>query len=342
MKTISIDHENNKLVLTKSGNIKIIIEGPDKNVYRVDFRELENLEGKPTMMPLFQTGALYAGWHCSETCNSDLYPNKILINIRGELGWFVDIVYDNIKDEFYRINTVRDTKILNKVRPPILIAGSVGGGTSYIAKILKYCGLYFGTDSGIVENRKHHESVTFSTMRDMLGFYKHTIIDWGQSQEGMKTIQKQLKDRFNFYHIQFKNQLEYKFSNFWGNAPTDCIWAFKNPSISLTLPLWKSIFPKSKLIIIKRNKEKISKNMFDVQGDWFRNEENENIINCYYNPDVSNFSKDDIFYCDFNKITTERKSMNELLQWIGLDFNLQTKKDFSNLLQLTGYEGRIE
>ncbi len=336
-----IEHENNQIVLVKNENINIDIEGSDKKVYRIGFRELESFEGKSTVISLYQSSSLYTSWKCGEICDRDTYPNKILIHISSENGWFADIIYDNIKDEFYRINNVRDIEILNKVQDPILIAGSIGGGTSYITKIIKYCGVYFGTDSGIIENRKHHQSVTFDTMKDILGVYKHKYLDWGNINE-VKIIQNQLKDKFNFYHILFKNQLEYRFSNFWGDAPLNSVWAFKQPSIVTALPLWKSIFPKSRLILIKRGKKKASKNMWDEQGEWFRNDVNNSMIDHYYNPDISNFAKDDVFYCDFNKTVTERKSMNRMLEWIGFSELLKTDFAFSKLLQATGYEGKIQ
>ena len=136
MKKISVDHGNNKLILVKNKNIKLTIEGSDKKAYRVGFYELEDFEGKPTSLPIYSSDAIYVGWHCSETCELHKYPNKILINMRSEMGWFADVVYDNIKDKFYRINNIRDIEILNKVGDPILITGSYGGGTSYITKIL--------------------------------------------------------------------------------------------------------------------------------------------------------------------------------------------------------------
>ena len=152
-------------------------------------------------------------------------------------------------------------------------------------------------------------------------------------------MKKNINERFNFYNLMFKNQLEYKFSNFWGDAPTDSIWGWKDPSVSIFLPIWKNIFPKCKLMIIIRNIEKISKNMVDLEGEWFRKNYNDGILKYFYDPDISNFSEGDVFNCEFNKVVTSRKKMNEMFEWIGLE-PLHTKEEFLQLLQETGYEGR--
>ena len=339
MKTISVEHYNNKITLVKDGNIKLRIDGTDKKIYKAIFYESEDSMGNQNARCIYDSPILYNGWNCSETLdyNSDTYPNKISIRINGEMGWFVDFIYDKHIDEFYRINNIRNEKILNNVIDPIIITGAPGGGTSYITKLLKYRGFYCGTDSGNFNIRKNHESITFTSIKETTCFYQKKFITWF-TEEDILLMKKNVIERMGFYTAMFKNQLEYKFENFWGNAPNNCIWGWKDPTVSILLPIWKSIFPSCKLMIIKRNKEKLSENIIDSEGDWFRN--NDNILKYFYEPDISDFSKDDVFYCDFNKVVTDIKSMNEMFDWIGLDA-LQTSGDFFNLLKETGYEGKI-
>ena len=159
METFVISHGKNEIIITKDNNIKIQLEGEEKRVYRICFYEVENFDGVKTFIPIYNSDVLYNGWYCREDCDITQYPRKIFISIMSNVGWFADVIYDSVYNKFYRINTGRNTEILNKTPSPLLITGSMGGGTSYITKLLKHRGLYFGSDSGALENRKNHETI---------------------------------------------------------------------------------------------------------------------------------------------------------------------------------------
>ena len=58
--------------------------------------------------------------------------------------------------------------IFNNInKSPVFICGTPGGGTSYMAKMLKYCGLFIGDDVCRLEDRKTFESSAIT----MLQFY---------------------------------------------------------------------------------------------------------------------------------------------------------------------------
>ena len=339
METFVISHGKNEIIMTKDNNIKIQLEGEEKKVYRICFYEVENFDGVKTFIPIYNSDVLYNGWYCREDCDITQYPRKIFISIMSNVGWFADVIYDSVYNKFYRINTGRNTEILNKTPSPLLITGSMGGGTSYITKLLKHRGLYFGSDSGALENRKNHESLTFNTINDIVAFTENDFLYWF-SKEGVEKIQKQMIERFNTFNILFRNHLEYRFENFWGDTTFDTPWAFKSPRISTILPLWLSIFPGARLLIINRNKKRISQTTVDLEGEWFRSKDNSFMVEHYFNPDVSKLSKNDVFRCDFNEIVKSLKAMNDMLKWVGLS-ELKDESEFFNFLKDTGYEGKI-
>lgn len=336
---ISIDHYGNIIKLVKDGNIKLSIYGKNKKIYKAVFYEIEDNCGYQNAKCIYDSDILRSGWFCSETLDykADTYPNKILISIRSEKGLFIDIVYDKIKDKFYRINETKDEEILNNIiRPPIVIVGSPGGGTSYIAKLLKYRGLYCGTDSGNMSLRKNHEPITFTSFNDLIRFYDGEYELW-YTEEELQRKQERIKKTPFLYSLLFKNHMKYKFKNFWGNAPFDSIWGWKDPLCSITLPIWHNIFPQARLMIVTRTQEKLSKSMVDIEGNWFRKAP-DYVLRYYLKPDISNFSQDDVFYCDFHKVVKDMNSMNEMLSWIGLE-TLDSKDEYINFLKETGYEG---
>ncbi len=342
MKEILIEHGNNKIFLKKEGNVKLSIEGPDKKIYEVLFYEVTDSNGQETYKCIYSPPVLSNGWSCVENLNhtSNNYPIEISIHLMGEMGWFSDFLYNNNDKKFYKINNIRNIELLNKVRPPIIILGTPGGGTSYITKILKFCGLYFGTDSGSINLRKNHESISFTTINHSLYFKKGTFLSGGIEDEILRIKEIAQKEK-TFYTILFKNQLEYKFNRFWGDMPHDLMWAWKDPGASLTLPIWKNIFPECKILMIYRNKDKLSKNISDAEGNWFRDKATHKSKEAYLNPDLSGIKDENIFHCNFNEVVTDRNSMNKMLQWIGFSEQLlKTDDTFLKLLQATGYEGK--
>jgi len=339
---ISIKHYSNTLTLKKEKNISLEITGEDRNIYRVIFYEIEDKSGVENAYCIYDTDTLYNGWSCCESLDLDFdnYPNKVLIQIKGEEGWFADIVYEKKRNLFYRINGIKDDKILSQVRPPIMITGSPGGGTSYITKLLRYRGLYCGTDSGKMESRKNHESITFTSISDIVSFHETKYYVWDDYKDLQMKIRNVNKTPF-FYSVLFNDHLKYKFNTFWGDAPLSSLWGWKDPHISITLPIWNKIVPNAKLIIITRSKERLSENIFDEEGDWFRNKASNDSLKLYLDPDVRYLSKDKVFYCNFHKMVKDMTNINEILEWIGLPI-LKSQEEYINLLKETGYEGKLE
>lgn len=336
---IIVDHFQNKIILKKDGNIKLNIIGPDKKTYKVEFYAIEDHDGSMNGECIYSPSIMYSDWVCTESLDhtSETYPNKIQISISSEMGWFVDVVYDKQKDEFYKINTSRNKEILNNVHDPIILTGAPGGGTSYITKLLKYRGFYGGTDSGNNNVRKNHESISFSTMKYGVCFKDGKFLMWTSEKE-IDDLKENLNKKLHFYTTLVKNQLDYKFQTFWGDKPFHSVWGWKDPSASIFLPIWKNIFPSCKLMIIKRNNQKISQNMSDSEGEWFR--ENNDLLKHFYEPDLSGFSDSDVFRCDFNNVITDIEEMNKMLEWVGLE-KLKSKIELIKLLLETGYEGKL-
>jgi hypothetical protein len=340
MKQISAQNEDNIISLFKDGNIHLNIQGNIRKAYKIVFFEEEDSLGKRTCKCIYDPNTIYTGWNCRESLdfNSDTYPNKIQVTVSSEMGWFTDFLYDKQKDEFYKLHQKRNPSLLKNIKPPVMITGSPGGGTSYITRILKHRGLYCGIDSGNKDMRKNHESIIFTSIKDCICFHNKQFYGWFDKND-LEIISRIVKDQVDHYYPFFKNQLEYKIERFWNYSPLDILWGWKDPTISIVLPIWKKIFPSGKVLIIQRDKQKLSNATHDVEGNWFR-DNYDNVLKYYYNPDLTDIPPENVFYCNFSDVVNDMNKMNEMLQWIGLDI-LKDKQEFKQLLTTTGYEGKI-
>lgn len=334
--TISINHEGNIIELIKEDNIKIRIIGNNKKIYRIDLVKKDGLLDKNAMTHIYGA-TIFNKWFCSENIAKENYPNIIYIYIVSDNGWMVDIVYDKLKNKFNIINTVKDTKLLFSVRSPIVIVGAPGGGTSFITKIFRNRGLYMGTDCGSLISRKPHESYTFRSLSEIIFIHNGNRLN-NHDDGDFKKIKQLVKNNVDLYTEYFRNRLEYKFSSFWGNEPINSIWGWKYPHCSLLIPVLKNIFSEFKLLVIKRNKNKLSKNICDLQGNWFREKASDFLLESYMNPDIDGLEKDRVSYCYFHELVSDREKINDVLNWIGL-IPFQSDKEYKIFMKDVGYEG---
>jgi glycosyltransferase involved in cell wall biosynthesis len=217
---------------------------------------------------------------------------------------------------------------------PVLITGMHGGGTSLVTKMLRYCGMFVGADSGPKEARKWHESdsikeVNAKVLRDL----------WGNDVLQSKEIENHKKYRSTFdpdwfkkYTEQAKNAME----SYWGNTGNrPDVWGFKDPRISITLPLWHEVFPDAKCVIIQRQKKPLK--VTSPSGRWFKGCDKRTLQD-YVNPLYirSGRGKIDHKKVQFEELVSDYKAFNELLEYVGLD--TLTKEQYNKLLQDVKYQ----
>jgi len=120
---------------------------------------------------------------------------------------------------------------------PVIIVGVHRSGTSLLTRMLEKIGLFVGNDL-----QNDHESKLIIGINNL--YFKDKNTSWDQPvYPGEKDIESnKIK---SFWH---ENQqiIADRFGQ------TDGFWGFKDPRTLTTLPLWLDLFPKAKILYIKR------------------------------------------------------------------------------------------
>jgi len=177
--------------------------------------------------------------------------------------------------------------------PLICISGHSGGGTSIVAKSLRYFGVYLGNDSGLFANRKAHESVA---MRRVLMRLFHEIDD-----------EDILKD------LVYQGMAGYKYKD-------DKINAFKLTNISKVSKKINHIFPNIKFLSIHRKQN--LKNWSTPEGRGFQESSIENVNKEIFLP----LEGAPLFIVEWKKYFSDYRYTQKVLNYVGLDIELTPGK----------------
>ncbi len=324
----------NEIVVEKGDNVKVSVNGMTGREYHVEFYNRDI--GKQIYKAYISNNSF-----AYENIADDKYPSQMFISVISSSGRFFDFIYDRDRDSLERVNTEKDSSLFDKVKPPIIISGSPGGGTSYVAKLLRHCGLYAGTDSGPMEVRKYHESKTFTSLlfyfRLLIKGQGNRVLDMMKDSD-VSVVVNEVNSDLETYSSIIKDALLHKFNNFWGEEGADSAWGWKCPQNSIFCNVWHDIFPEAKFLIIEKEHkpDKTSKNR---EGQWFYNESSSVTRYHYFHPEFLNLDAD-VFHLSFDRVVKDYDYFNSLLEWIGLE-KLGSNDEFINLLEETGYEGEI-
>lgn len=255
------------------------------------------------------------------------------------------------------------------MKPPIIISGAHGGGTSYVTKMLRFCGFFAGNDSGKLAARKYHESKAFHEYSRKLGasFGDEHIM----KQDVLEAIDRELNNNLEKYVMQTRSALPailekygapnedkpwtlkgYILYHFgwlnrakpygWKGYVLDLFdkryanqpWGWKDPRNSILIPVWKHVFEKPRFLVIRKEREgKVSKSN---SGNWFENKANDYLLDYYQNPPGLT-EHDDYLIVQFEEVVSSVEAFNALLQWVGLE--KISAGDFLHLKRLTDFEG---
>jgi len=236
-------------------------------------------------------------------------------------GWYnkVPVEHKNINNK-HNINYIHivdcnrnlhcysfDNEIIEKKRieynfkfssPLVCISGHSGGGTSIVAKSLRYFGVHLGDDAGRFENRKNHESVAMR--RVLMALFKET-----EDEDRLKDLVHQ-------------GMVGYKYKNKKINA-------FKLTNISEVSKKINQVFPNIKFLSIQRQQ---NKNHFTTpEGRNFQEKEIEKINKEIFLP----LEGAPLFVLEWEKYFSDYKYAQKVLNYIGLDIEL-TPNRFKKML----------
>lgn len=139
-----------------------------------------------------------------------------------------------------------------KNKSPIIIIGMHRSGTTMLTKLLEQFGLFVG-----YKKRKNFESTYFQKLNKWLLFQANTSWDFPSNIKYIDEdylncvrpiILNHLSSLFRIEYLGLKKAIKYKSLN---ELPFK--WAWKDPVNSITIDVWKAIFPEAKIIYVYRN-----------------------------------------------------------------------------------------
>ena len=163
-----------------------------------------------------------------------------------------------------RIKEFQDSKI-----QPIVIIGMHRSGTSLLAELLERCGLFIGKD--IAGN---YESGLFMLINDTI--FSNCYSVWSKPFGVHHALRDETLTR-SLAMFAVKNLVANGARYFGvgtsepGQFPnTNHVWGWKDPRSTFTLPVWKYIFPRLKIIHIMRHGVDAAYSLY--QRDWVHQE----------------------------------------------------------------------
>lgn len=141
---------------------------------------------------------------------------------------------------------------MNKNCYPLIIMGMHRSGTSMVAQFLEELGLFIGQ-----KKDNHYEAIFFLRLNDWILSQAHCtwdnvdrfyIINDFFSKNILRVIEMHLKGVRRIEFLGFRNYFKYK-----NIKDIDFSWGWKDPRNTITIELWKKIFPKAKILNVFRN-----------------------------------------------------------------------------------------
>ena len=226
------------------------------------------------------------------------------------------------------------------MKPPILICGCPGSGTSLVTKILRHAGLFTGIDSGPADARKYHESQCFKRYNE--DFLNRTIA----FPHAPKSV-----DQFTTHNRLMREQIETLAESversplvdeFFGSPETNVredVWGWKDPRNSATAMIWREVFPQLRMIVVDRNwrwrdRWLRRKSSGTESGNWYRNESTQELRQLYRQP--IGMKQVSTLYVDVDQLTTSADFLGRALTWCGL--SAEPASRFDALMDEIGLE----
>lgn len=211
---------------------------------------------------------------------------------------------------------------------PIIICGAPGGGTSFFTKFLRANKFYAGESIevgrtnvkhiGWLGKSKWHESVLISSaitkpIVEHIGISHNELVSPAIGPEKYKRVKLHLDSISPTYWeeiaISKKEELRKLFhQEFPFNG---AVYGWKDPRNVYLLPLWKFLFPDSKIVTVERNMNPNPSNIGSEGKNFTAHGNNEHFRNLYY----SHYDDFRFTFEDFDNV----EKVNELLTFLGLD-----------------------
>ncbi|MEA3213420.1 MAG: hypothetical protein QOE70_6477 [Chthoniobacter sp.] len=138
------------------------------------------------------------------------------------------------------------TQVRTTVRPPVLIAGMHRSGTSMVTRLLKISGLYLGRDADLGDVARDNRSAVWEDTK-FVALNDEILEQLGGRWDSPPQLQDGWEDEEPIARLRVKAEMA--FQEFFPHA----FWGWNDPRNSLTLPFWRHLFPRGKVVIPLRN-----------------------------------------------------------------------------------------
>ena len=217
-------------------------------------------------------------------------------------------------------------------RQPIIICGCHGGGTSYVAKLLRYQGLFLGADAEPLSSRKYHESQAFRRANESI--LEEFGDKYGFRESTVRTLPTYLRQPGAAEALAKATDIDGVLDKFWGNEDRTKVWGWKDPRNSLTFPIWRTFFPNARAVVVRKKVDyKLARS---PSGKWFREVASPWLREQYSEPTWLGGSEGCITV-DFERVVTDVDVFNELMHFTAV--STIKPEEFSRVLTETAFEG---
>ncbi|MCB0804104.1 MAG: sulfotransferase [Flavobacteriales bacterium] len=139
-----------------------------------------------------------------------------------------------------------------KIESPIIIIGMHRSGTTMLTKLLEKFGLFVGH-----KKRKNYEATFFQKLNKWLLYQAN--VTWDSTgniayvdEDFLQSVSEVAKKRLSsVFRMEFLGPK--KLINNTSISELTFKWGWKDPVNSITIDVWKNIFPKAKIIYVYRN-----------------------------------------------------------------------------------------
>jgi hypothetical protein len=214
---------------------------------------------------------------------------------------------------------------------PIIFCGCHGGGTSFVARLMRHAGLFMGVDAGSIHARKYHESDAFRMM-NMRVLQRFGDVN-GMLQPCVLEVTEYLRHRENVIKVAKLIDRERVLAAFWGSENRNRAWGWKDPRNSLIFPVWKAMFPSARAVVLRKTAD--NSRSKSGSGYWFRHVAPD-VVRAAYTTPYWIAEQNGVLVTSFERITSNVDDFNQLMAFCGLPE--VTTTSFAGLLKDSQFE----
>ena len=145
---------------------------------------------------------------------------------------------------------------------PVIVLGMHRSGTSLVSRLLEGLGVFMGRHKDV-----HHEAIFFKMLNRLIleqvgatWDRPEPIADLLEDESALAVVRTAVEEQ-----IRGPRVLSYLgvgwYVRYWNVHNFPLLWGWKDPCNVFTLPVWRSIFPDSRLVVVRRDIEPVVRSL---------------------------------------------------------------------------------